>query len=166
MCMRKRKKRGFTIIEAVVTISILAVVVSLISVVISNMVQIQNASTGTYAISEQFNDGYNIARDYISFVSVNDSNLAFTYQSYTDNSLTFSCDGYAFSLKYVDHVLTYGCDSEYTGSKDYLLKTDKVILKNITDFKFTYYDDIYMLKMEMSAGTHYSHEVFILRTVQ
>ena len=85
--MIKAVKKGFTLIEALVTISVLVIVVGMTTVVISNMVRIQNASSTQYEANEEIYKAFKVTDEFISFISVNDSDLSFTYDSNTSTSM-------------------------------------------------------------------------------
>lgn len=163
--MIKTVKKGFTLIEALVTISVLVIVVGMTTVVISNMVRIQNASSTQYEANEEIYKAFKVTDEFVSFISVNDSDLSFTYDSNTSTSITFNCDAYKFSLRYLNNNLSYSCDSSYIGDNEYLKTQNSVELKNVDLLTYSYYDDVKMLIMDIKVLGKYSREVFTLRTL-
>ena len=163
--MKLIRKKGFTLVEAVVTIGVLTMVVTMTSLVIFNMVNIQKATAAQYEINEEIDKAYKVAEEYVSFVSVNNDELRFTYvPNTTTSSLTFSCNEYNFSLKYLDNYISYGCDTSYLGDNDYLKQNKSVELHNVDSLSFNYDNDIKLLVMDISISGRVSHESFYLRT--
>lgn len=163
--MELKRKKGFTLLEAVITIGILVTVIALTTVVITNMVNIQKASSTQYEANEEISKAYKVVEEYVSFVSVNDNDVSFTYESSSPNSVTFSSSDYNFSLTYSSNTLSYGCDTTYSGSNDYLKTSNSVDLNHVESFTFTYFNDVKTLEVEITAYKQYSHRIFLLRTV-
>ena len=136
------------------------------SLVIFNMVNIQKATAAQYEINEEIDKAYKVAEEYVSFVSVNNDELRFNYVYVpnTTSSLTFSCNGYNFSLKYLDNYISYGCDRLYLGDNDYLKRNKSVELHNVDSLSFNFDKDIKLLILDISISGRISHESFYLRT--
>ena len=162
--MELKSRKAFTLLEAVITISILTIVIGMTAVVITNMVTIQKATSTQYEANDEISNANKIANEYVSFVSVRDSDISFVYSSSSPTSLTFSVDTYDFSLRYSNNTLSYSCDTEYLGDNEYLKKSNSTSLNNVEAFSFTYHDDINMLEMDMTLLGRVSHHVYTLRT--
>ena len=163
--MNIKRKKGFTLIEAVITIGVLSIVVAMTAVVISNMVRIQSASSTQYEANEEISKANKLAEEYVSFVSVNNSALSFDYSSHTNTSVTFSCGVDTFSLKFLNQTLSYSCDTTYSGDNEYLKQSNSIELKNVDAITFDYANDIKMLSMDITVLGRHSSSVFYLRTL-
>ena len=166
--MNSKTKKGFTLLEAVVTIGVLGVITAMTTAVIANMVNIQKASGDQYEYSEEMKDAFDLVDEYMSYVSIprfsyrtsNTTSISFTYTFSDESTLNYG-------LSYSNNVLSYGPETEYSGSDEYFKKTNRVSLKNITSgedsFRFTYDQGLSMLMVYLHVNGKSAHKNFYWR---
>lgn len=165
----KKKSKGFTLIEMVTTLALLAVGVSMAIVVISNLVRTQNASTAQYNYSKQIDEARALINDYCSFVSLNTKNydtnhgLSFTYVGIGENkhSITFTDGDANFSLVFEDSYLKVINNS--TSELDYLKFSKNVSVPDISEFAFNFDENLAMLETTFKVNQKDYHHIAIIR---
>ena len=163
----QKKKSGFTLIEMVTVLSILAVGVSMSAVVISNLINTQNASTAQYNYSKQVDNIKDLVDDYCSYVSLNTSGtygVSFSFSSVSEDhhTLVFT-DGTAdHSLTLVDGLLKITSDSSSTN--DYLLYSKSVSVPDVKDYVLYYDDEHAMVKVTFSVNEKEYRHIALVRS--
>ena len=157
----KRIRKGFTLVEAVVTISIMSIVFALSAVVISNLITIQNKSADKTAENAEIEKVESFINDYVSFVSLKTDSISFSYYQSTSDSIAFKTNDYIYTLSFSDHEL--GVSNNYDGSVDYLKYSKSVSLKNTNSMVFSYSDTLSLLKVESKIGSHTHKYAFVFK---
>lgn len=162
MCaMRRKTRKGFTIVELVMTIAILGVSTALTVLVIANVTNIQRSSTNQFVYSKQLKAIDDIANDYVSFVSLNNSAVDFNYVTDTTSSITFKCDDYLYILSYSNHI--FGITNNYDGADEYFAKTENANVDVVDDVVFSYYPELGQLVLTVKINDVDNHLSYIFR---
>lgn len=158
-----KKKRGFTVVELVATLALLGISTSLVVVVISNLANIQNASSDQYVIQDELNKIDNFTNDYISFVSLNNSDTSFAYYSSDNKSLTFRYNNlYEYIFSYANSKLLI--TNNYDGSVDYFYKAGELSLKYTSNISFNYNDELNLFKLSVSINGIENNLLYLMRS--
>ena len=148
----KRIRKGFTLVEAVVTISIMSIVFALSAIVIANLITIQNKSADKTAENAEADKVESFISDYVSFVSIKTDSLSFSYYQSSDHDVSFKSNGYTYTLAYSDNQLSVL--NNYDGLNEYLQYEKTVTLKNTKSITFDYSSSLSLLKVESKIGNH------------
>ena len=164
-----KSRKGFTIIELVVTIGILSVAFGLSTVAFSNLSRIQKSATDQYVANQELDKVDNLVKEYISIVSLDTSSIKFDYEHVenADNYVKFKekevDPNYSYSLRYVSSTLSYF--SDYSGDNDYLKQHKAEQYKYINDIKFTYSVSLALLTLDIKYnGSKTIRNSYVVRT--
>lgn len=154
-----KTRKGFTLVEAIVTIAILSIAFGLSAVAFSNLGRIQDTAAEQMAANSELDKADSLISEYISMVSVNTNSRSFSHQSHNENNLVFSSNGSNVFLSFSNRTLGYvgdGSFSEIGHSETF---------KHINNISFAYDDDLGLLvstvKYSSSKTIKYS---YIVRT--
>ena len=153
----RRAKRGFTLIEAVVTIAIMSVVFGLSALCFSNLFRIQDESSKNTQRQIEANRINNLVSDFVSFLSVKTDELSFSFSSKTETSIIF------VSSKSSTHTLSYSSSQlsvtyANAGEVEYLKYENSVSLSNDSTVIFDFESTLKILKMDCSiSGKEFSY---------
>ena len=152
----KRIKKGFTLVEAVVTIGIMSVVFGLSAVCFSNLFRIQNASSENTRRQAEANRINSFILDFVSFLSVETDDLNFNFESVSGTSINFSSNkGSTHTLSYLNKHLA--CSYNYSGDIDYLKYDPSISVELTSQVAIDYNDTLNILKFNCSiSGRDYS----------
>ena len=158
-----KKKRGFTLIETVATLSIIGVSFALSAGVIAALLNVQNKSNDQLYINKQLKQADSFIDDYVSFVSVHTNELSFSTPVVSVNKVKSGISGtnYTYTLEFSDNVLSI--NNTYTGSEEYFSKTGSINLEHIKSIVFSYDSTISLLTAEMWFSSSKLVYTYILR---
>ena len=156
-----KKRKGFTLVETVVTLSILGIAFALTASVVAALMNVQNKASDQYVASKQLNTANNMVNDYISFVSVQSESTPFKFKSVSSKSVKYTISTYTFELKYEDNNLSIS--SNYDGSNEYLKKSASTNLNALDYVKFEYVSSVSLLIAEMKANDSVLRYSYTLR---
>lgn len=168
VCMNKRRA-GFTLVELITVMALLAIGVTMFGVVIANMVRTQNASSSQYSYARQINDTRSLINDYCSFVSLKThsydetNGITFTYVPSGDphTSITFT-DGEAnYTLSYSSGELKILNDSSST--LDYLKYSKTISVPDVQNFVVYYDQDLALVNATFSVNAKEYHHIALVR---
>ena len=153
-----RKRRAFTLLEVVVTLSVLAICFALTIGVVASLTSIQKSSSNLVSLDNQLNDVDETIKKYVSMVSIDTSEAeSYTSPSFSSNKIVFTNNGSDYSLKFENQKIGIYKDDSITIKEH---KVDDV--KNLT---FTYRDEIALLTSEVEIRSTNYKFVYVLRTL-
>jgi len=166
-----KMRKGFTLLEVVVTMAILGISTALTVVVAANLANVQSASATQFSYSKQINDINDIANKYVSFVSLNTGSISFTYASHDTKSVTFNASGtevggtYWYRFGYNNEANTFDISSNYSGDVSYLIFDYSITVKDVKNdgVKFTYNEDDKILTLTINLNGMDNHLVYVVR---
>lgn len=151
--MPKRRK-GFTLLETIVTIGIIGLVATMTGVGISSLASLQNGASEHVAIQQDLESADNFIKKYVSTVDVNTSARQFLYQPTDSNPVRFAVfengndTGNYYCLSFANNSLT-------TAGTGFENKTLSV--PNIRSITFTYDSSIALLVASISIKSEVSY---------
>ena len=168
MRMRKTKK-GFTLIEVVVTLAILGVSFALTGIVVSQLTGVQNATSVLVSHETVFDNADRLISEYVSYVSVVTPSLSFQIAGSSSSVVSFEGRSYpdpddrdvyasaAFSLTFDSTAknLTVTSSSSET-LEGYLAKSDWSVVKGMETVEFTYDASISLLTAVITINENLS----------
>ena len=143
-------RKGFTLLETIVTIGIIGLVATMTGVGISSLASLQNGASEHVAIEQDLESADNFIKKYVSTVDVNTSARKFLYQPTGPNSVRFDDSG---TDNY--YLLSFGNNSLTTGGTGFENKTLSV--PNIRSITFNYESSIALLVVSISAKSEVSY---------
>ena len=146
------KRKGFTLLEVIVTISILGICFALTIGVVAALTNIQKASSSNVSLNSQVDKVDATAKEFVSLVSINTSAKSYTPEtSPNDYEVIFSKNETKYYLRYLDSrvgiyedsstLVEYEVDDikdvkfEYTASLALLIAS---VQTSNTTYKFAY----------------------------
>ena len=159
-----KSKKGFTLVEMVVTLAIIGVSSALTVIVVTNLVNSQNASSNQYAYSKEMDIIDKTANEFVSFVSINNSDASFTYKSQSETSVTFTYDNtYDYTFCFSDKALRL--TNNYDGEEAYFRKTFIKTLEHATNFVFSFDVSSALLKIQYDLNKTTNTNTYVVRTL-
>ena len=155
-------KRGFTIIELVMTIGIIGITTAMTGVVIANMSNAQKVSTDQYVNIKQISTINEVANEYISYISLNTSVISFSFGSTTDHSLTFLHNAYSYTLSFSDNIISISND--YDGEESFFKKSRQEEVDNVESCTFNYNQTLCLLKLTVVVAGQENYLDYVVRT--
>ena len=158
-----KKKKGFTLIETVATLSIIGVSFALSAGVIAALLNVQKKSNDQLLVNKQLRQADSFISDYVSFISVHTNDLSFSSPVVSTNKVKSGISGtnYTYTLDFSDNVLSI--INTYSGSDKYFNKTGSVNLTQIRSIVFGYDNSISLLTAEMWLSSSKLVYTYILR---
>lgn len=163
----KRSKKGFTLIEVVATLAILAVSTALSTIVIYNMSRTEAASAQQYRYNNQIDDIDRILRDYVSYVSLKtgDSehgvNISFSSVSEDSHTITFVDDGSGvYSLTYAEQMLSI----VFSGDTYCDNVTNAASITDVSNYTVAFDETLSLIKINYEVNGKTNHLSGIVRT--
>ena len=164
-----KKRKGFTLVEMVVTIAILSVALALTVIAFGNLSRIQTSASNQLAATREIEKIDSLTKDYISIVSLRTSSIKFDYEDVekTDNYVSFKEDNadpsYKYTLRFIGSTISYF--SDYTGENSYLKQSQSLSLKTVNKIVFSYDTSIGFLVLDIHYnGTKNIKYSYIVRT--
>ena len=162
-------RKGFTIIEMVITIAILGVAFGLSAVAFSNLTRIQNSAANQLVVSREIDKIDEVTNEYISLVSLNTPSVKFDYANVESGEryVTFSEDdptpSFSYTLKFENSSIAYF--SFYSGDNDFLKKHRGESFKHINDVTMSYSQSLALLTLDIKySGSKNIRYSYIVRT--
>ena len=169
----KGKRKGFTLVEAVVTIAVLGVTFSLTTVAVTQLVQVQNGAAEQTAIESRYQAADSLMNEYVSFVGLNtpgEQGISFAYKSSSPNSLvftaTYASSTYDFILSHdsASRVLSVTCPQ--TPPEGYLSKSNWTKTSRIEGVTFAYDNSLSLITAEVRLDeSHQRKFAYVVRGV-
>lgn len=171
----KGKRKGFTLVEAVVTIAVLGVTFSLTTVAVTQLVQVQNGAADQTAIESRYQAADSLMNEFVSFVGLNTSTegeqgISFAYKSFSTDSLIFTAtyagSNYDFVLSHdsANQVLSVTCDQ--TPPEGYLSKSNWTKTNRIEGVTFAYDESLSLITAEIRLDAlHQRKFAYVVRVV-
>ena len=162
-----KKKCGFTLLEAVVTLGVFGISISLVTLVMSSLVRVQNYAGDENVLNynlQKIDSTVNRYISDISVVSLKDSSMHYspTASLYADHSISFaytkSESTLNYSMSYIDSNLVI--HSDFDSSLDETVK-----LNQIDDIVFSYDSTIQLLLVKASANGVVNKFTYVVRVV-
>ncbi|GEM_PF-5323517 len=160
ICVMKKRK-GFTLVETIVTLSILGISFGLAATVVAALLGVQNKASDQYVASKQLKVANDMISDYVSFVSVKTESTSFSFSSASATSVKYTNNSYLYELKYDNKTLSI--TTNYDGSVEYLKKNASEQLDSLDYVKFEYTAPLNLLIAEMKAGESILRYSYTLR---
>ena len=162
--MKMNIKKGFTIIELVITLGILSIVTALTTVFIVTFVNIQNSSSSQYQYNKQLRLVDDVIDDYVSFISINTDDVSFSYYPSPSNQIVFKMDTTSYTLAYSDNTISI--TNTYTGELDYFKKTREEVVSEIDSVSFAYSENLALLTANVQINSKIYKLSYIVRTLE
>ena len=163
----KRSKKGFTLLEVIATLAILAVSTGLSTVVIYNMSRTESASAQQYRYNNQIDDIDRVLRDYVSYVSLKtgDSehgvNISFSSVSEDKHTITFVDEGSGtYSLTYAEQMLSI----VFSGDTYCENVTSAASITDVKNFTVAFDESLSLIKVNYDINGKTNHLSGIVRT--
>lgn len=131
-----KKKSGFTLVEAIVTLAILTVSTGLVVLVLNSLIRVQGASQDEERANSDLHLLDNTVSKYVSLVSQKTEVRNFTFKSCDPDSLVFSYGSYDYRLSYSNPNLAIS--TNYDGSESDLIVSETSNLSSISNVVFSY----------------------------
>ena len=156
-----RKKKGFTLLEVVVTLSILGISFGLTAGTVAALINIQKSTAHQNAINSQLNSIDKAVSDYISYVSI--PNFEYVAGQSDDKTVTFQYDsGYLYKLSYSNNQLTF--TTNHPVSDDYFYKNELIDVPEIKSLTFSYNETLKLLTSIVSYDSNSISYAYVVRT--
>ena len=171
----KGKRKGFTLVEAVVTLAVLGVTFSLTTIAVTQLVQVQNGAADQTAIESRYQAADSLMNEYVSFVGLNtpgEQGISFAYKSSSSsaNSLVFTAtyvsSTYDFVLSHnpASRVLSVTCAQ--TPPEGYLSKSNWTKTNQIEGVTFAYDKSLSLITAEVRLdASHQRKFAYVVRGV-
>lgn len=160
-----RKKSGFTLIEAVITLAILTISTGLVVLVLNSLIRVQNASKDEDIANSELQTLDNTVNKYISLVSQKSEIRDFEFKSSTPRALVFTLDD---TLDEYDYTLSYSnpnivISTTYAGSDSSLNVSESKELTSISDVTFSYDENLSLLIVNAVSRGVDNKYVYVVR---
>ena len=157
-----KKRRGFTLLEAIVTLSILGICFGLTIGVVASLTSIQKSSSNSISLSNQLDRVDKTVQEYVSIVSIKTGTKEFTYSSENSGStqIVFINGSEFYTLKYLNKQIS-------------ITKTGDVVsylpiqydIKDIDGVVFSFNEELALLSTDVEiSSTHYKF-AYTIRTL-
>ena len=145
-----KTNKGFTIVEAAITLGIMALGLGLSAVAFSNLGRIQTTATDQLLANKEINEIDNIVSRYVSFVSINNGDLSYSCDSIFDsNQISFVSNyGNSYTLSFANNNLSLL--NNYSGSDEYFNFSYSKDFSYVSDLKFDYDSNLGLLISKIS----------------
>ena len=150
-------KRGFTLVELIVTIGIIALGSAMAISIIASLVAIQDVTAKQNKINDDIYSVNSICSDYVSFVSISNDDFDFAFDSSTSSNVTFVYSTYHFNLSYLPASNSLSIDTDYDGAIDYLNFKESISLSSAKSVSFSYDAGIGLLCADVSFKNITNH---------
>lgn len=168
VAMRKIQK-GFTLVEAAVTIAILGVVASLTILGISQLSEIQKGVAGQVQVESTYEKADKLISEFLSFSSVDcdgysgeRESISFSSPSIVDGKLvvvaTYENADYTYILGYDSAKRSLNVTLPESAPEGYLAKSSWTNATDLSGVTFTYNDSIGLLTATVSVGSSNSRD--------
>lgn len=156
-----RAHKGFTLLEAVVTLSILAISFALTIGVVAALTNLQSTAQEEENINYQLKKADDTVNEFVNFISIE----GFEYNSVESDqsNIVFTYSTYNFKLSFFNHTLSI--DNNYSGDNDYFKKTKDVHLENVDDIDFSFESSIALLCADVKYGSNSLRYSYVVRTL-
>lgn len=158
-----RARKGFTLVELIVTIGIIALGSAMAISIIASLVSIQEVTAKQNKMNDDIYSVNSICSDYVSFVSITNDDFDFTFESSSANNVTFVYSTYHFNLTYISSSNTLSIGSDYDGNLDYLLFSESVSLSSVKNISFSFNDEIGLLCADVSFKNITNHLSYVIK---
>ena len=138
-----RKKSGFTLVEAVITLAILTISTGLVVLVLNSLIRVQNASKDEDIANSELQILDNTVNKYVSLVSQKSEIRDFEYKSSNPRTLVFTLDEYDYTLSYSNPNIVIS--TNYDGGDSSLSVSESKELTSISHVTFSYDQDLSLL---------------------
>ena len=148
VCMRTRK--GFTVVEAAITLGILAIAFALSAVAFSNLSRIQTSATDQTVANRELNSIDEMVSRYVSFISIKKSDFSFSYVDNSEsNNVVFTLNSSTnYKLEFSNKTISI--TNDYSGEDNYFKFSDSKALSFINSVQFEYDVDLALLISEVN----------------
>lgn len=158
-----KKKSGFTLIEAVITLAILTVSTGLVVLVLNSLIRVQNASKDEDIANSELQTLDNTVNKYVSLVSQKSEIRDFEYEPSKSNSRTL-----VFTLDEDDYTLSYSnpnivISTTYDGSDSSLSVSESKELTSISNVTFSYDQNLSLLIVNAVSRGVDNKYVYVVR---
>lgn len=158
-----KKKSGFTLIEAVITLAILTVSTGLVVLVLNSLIRVQNASKDEDIANSELQTLDNTVNKYVSLVSQKSEIRDFGYEPSKSNSRTL-----VFTLDEDDYTLSYSnpnivISTTYDGSDSSLSVSESKELTSISNVTFSYDQNLSLLIVNAVSRGVDNKYVYVVR---
>ena len=157
-----RKKPGFTLLEAIITIGILGISSVMTVLVMTSLVRVQDAAADESLVNNDLQTLDSTVNSYISLVSQKNDVREFTYKSFSSSSLVYSFDGDDYTLSYSYPNLMI--QTTYSGADTSLQVAKTENLENVSSVTFDFDHDIDLLIVKAVARGTESRFTYVVRT--
>ena len=161
-----KRRRGFTLIEAVITIGIMGICFGLITLVMVSLVRVQDASADENLVNSDLRILDEVVSKYTSTISLKNDSFNFEYDSCSENSLKFKWEKdaetiYKFSLDYSSPNIVIS--SDYDGEIEYLQIAENRKIESLSNVTFAFDEDIKLLVVNAEARGINNKFVYTMR---
>lgn len=156
-----RKKSGFTLIEAVITLAILTISTGLVVLVLNSLIRVQNASKDEDIANSELQTLDNTVNKYISLVSQKSEIRDFEYKSSTSRTLVFTLDEDDYTLSYSNPNIVIS--TTYAGSDSSLSVSESKELTSISNVTFSYDENLSLLIVNAVSRGIDNKYVYVVR---
>lgn len=158
-----KQRKGFTLLETIVTLSIIGASFALTAGVVAALLNVQKKSNSQLLVNKDLKRADTFIKNYVSFVSLHNESVSFSVKNVNDTNVKCGIDGttYTYTLSFVEHSLSIS--NTYTGSESYFKKVDSITIDSIDKIKFSYDSTISLLLAEMKTESSLVKYAYVLR---
>lgn len=156
-----KKKSGFTLIEAVITLAILTISTGLVVLVLNSLIRVQNASKDEDIANSELQTLDNMVNKYVSLVSQKSEIRDFEYKSSTSRTIVFTLDEYDYTLSYSNPNIVIS--TNYDGSDSSLSVSESKELTSISNVTFSYDENLSLLIVNAVSRGIDNKYVYVVR---
>ena len=161
----KRAKKGFTVVELVVTIALVGILAATTAITITATVRIQNEASEKTATAREVDEAATRIKEVVSFLSVQNDVCDFHFSGCTGTEVTFrnNADSASYTLGFAEKSLYLSND--YGGENRYFQYSFTLSYPHIEKIDFSFDSSLQLLTTVLhpltgSPSTHaYSLEV-------
>ena len=156
-----RNRKGFTLVEAVVTIGVLGLCSAMIIGTIVSLVNIQKTSVNQNVRTSELTKIDSLCNDYVSFISQEN----FTFSSSSESEVVFTFDTtYNASLIYNSNESSLTFSTNYPEETNYFYRNEKVSLDSSNKIVFNYDSTNKLLFVDSIVNEKHNRVSYIVRS--
>ncbi len=171
-------RKGFTLLEAIVTIGILAVAFALTGVAVTQLIRVQDSAAAVADHESVFHSADELIGRYISFISLDTPLLSFEMTGVDSHTVTYVGTEYetpggsvvssaSYTLEFATENKTFMVSTAVISGtlEGYLDKNDWKTVKGIDSLEFSFDDSIDFLTVDVTLSESVSRRFcYVLRT--
>ena len=134
----KKTKKGFTVVELVVTLALVGILTATTAITITATVRIQNEASEKTATAREMDEVATRVKEVVSFFSVKNDACDFQFSACSDSEITFENNAVSasYTLGFAEKSLFLS--NNYTGENRYLQYAFSLSYPHLENIEFSY----------------------------